>query len=133
MRELVYSTDEEIYNDNEMCEAAERVFDDIAIKVGDVRTIYSGEKVPMAASGFLHNLIEEMGERAYDECGEHCDSWPNTTKEQGDELECQVKALIDKWADKHGIQPTFYMVTNVKEIKVRLTSEDGDFEEVKEI
>lgn len=64
---------------------------------GDLYVI-SGTKPP--ASRFIHDadyIIEAMGERAYDECGECAEEFPDVT----DEAKAELNAFLDAWADKH--------------------------------
>ena len=126
MSNLVYSTNGEEFN-YDFEEAVERAFDEFDVKVGDTITIYSGEKVQKKASDFVTYISEAMSEGAYEELPEWCDTWPDSTKEQDSELEAAMRKLVDEWADKHNLQPTFYGVTNTRELNLILTSDDGDF------
>ena len=128
MSELVYSTNGEEFN-YDLHEAAESVFDDLDAKIGDIRTISCGEKVEKKASDFVKWVVDSINERAYENFADFCDTWPDSTVDQNNELESEVKIVVDKWADKHGLQPTFWGVKNIKETQVRLVSE-GEFEEV---
>ena len=127
--ELKYSTDEETYNHDSIHEAGESAFNDVGVKVGDTRTIYSGEPVRFSASDFIPNYIEAMGERAYDEIGEHVGEWPEYTGEQEKELVDGIKAAVDSWADKHGRHPNFFGIKNSKPITIKLLEND-EYEEV---
>jgi hypothetical protein len=127
--ELKYSTDEETYNHDSIHEAGESAFDDVGVKVGDIRTIYAGEPVKFTASDFMPNDLEAMMDMAYEEMGEYCDSWPDCTVEQGKELVDLIKAAVDSWADKHGKQPSFYSIKNSRPINIKLL-EDDEYEEV---
>jgi hypothetical protein len=65
----------------------------------------------------VDDVLEMMGERAYDECGESAENYPDVTKEAREELD----ALLMAWMEKHA-KPTFYRVVNVR--PYTLTAED---------
>jgi len=130
MPDIYYSTDEEIFNTEDMREAADSVFDYVDVKVGDIRVIHSGEAVKFSASSFVREMTEDMGERAYDEVGEHAIDWPDCNKKQQDELESTVNQAVDSWANKYNLHPRFWGIKNIKEIKLKFVGGDDDFYEV---
>lgn len=126
-----YSTNEEDYRHTEIEAAIAEAFDDSTIKAGEIRSIWEGDAIIRRAGSYApFRMVEELSERAYDECGEYAEDWPDCSKEQEHELEQRIAAAINSWADDFGHQPTFGTVGNVREIKVRLTSEDGAWEYV---
>jgi len=128
--ELKYSTDEEIYNYDDLQEAGDRAFDYIGAQTGDTATIYVGEPVKSSASGFVPSrILEDMSEMAYEECGEHAADWPDYTAQQEKELVDAIKNAVDLWADKHGKHPSFYNIKNSREITIKLLDDD-EYEEV---
>jgi len=128
--ELKYSTDEEIYNYDDLREAGEMAFDYVGAQVGDTATIYVGEPVKSSASDFMPSYImDAMGEMAYEECGEHAADWPDYTAEQEKELVDAIKNVVDLWADKYGKHPSFYNIKNSRPITIELLHGD-EYEEV---
>lgn len=91
----------------------------------EVLTLYSGEEVLQKFDFFLSVdwLIEDMQNRAYDMCGEGAkDYLDDVTEEQ----KKQLNDLINKWADDNGIAPNFFMIENIREIKVNKSEVLGD-------
>jgi len=82
-------------------------------------TVYVGESVRPEVKDFINTLdvIENMGERAYDIGGEYAEDFPDITKEAEQELE----SLLIAWAEKH-CTINFWTVRNVK--PYTLTAED---------
>lgn len=130
MTDIYYSTDEELFNDSELYEAAERVFDHEGVKIGDVAIVYSGEAIKYNASDFVRDILEDMNERAYDEAGEFASDYPDCNAEQGKELKTAIDYVVDTWANKHKLHPTFWGIKNKKEIKLKFLGGDDNFYEV---
>lgn len=123
----VYSTDNEIFNYDYDCAIDAAMFD---AKTGDVVVIYEGEKEQVKSSRFVDIglFIDAMNELAYEQFGEAAEDF--ATKISDDlltELEIDIKNALDKWADKHNQHPGFYGVKNVKEIRIKVLDEDGDY------
>lgn len=76
------------------------------------RIVFFGDVVDVNLKNLCDadDVIEMMGDRAYDECGESADNYPDVTKEARDELD----ALLLAWMEKHA-KPTFYRVVNVRQ------------------
>jgi len=127
MSEIYYSSNEELFNDDDWRDSADRVFDDVDAKVGDIRTIYSGEAIKYAASDFTLDYIEQMGEQAYDNVGESAQDFPDCTPDQEKELIESIKKVIDAWASNHGLHPRFWGIKNQKPLRVKLVA-DGEYE-----
>lgn len=127
--EKCYSTNGEDFNYTEIEDAIESAFDDPDLPIGTVVTIDEGDAIPWKAGDFADGFpVETLANSAYDEAGEYADGWPNCTKEQESDLAQRIKSAVNQWADDHGLQPRFYRVANIKEIKVKLTSKTGDYE-----
>ncbi len=125
---ITYSTNGEEFIHSDLEGAVEMVFDDGEHNVGDTITVYSGTAVLHNASDFMHrHLVDDLADAAYDEAGEWADGWPYATPKQADELNEAVKVVVDAWAIKLNQIPTFSKVTDVKEVKVIITDNDGDF------
>lgn len=60
-----------------------------------------------------NDVIEMIGERAWDIAGEWADDFPDVTKEAKGELE----QFLHQWVEKH-CTPSFYLVEEVEEIEV---------------
>jgi hypothetical protein len=87
------------------------------LEVGHV--VYFGDAVHPDSGDLIDadDVIETMGERAYDINGEYSYDYPSVTKDAKDEL----NKLLTDWITKH-CPPTFYTVENVKEYTI--TEED---------
>lgn len=58
-------------------------------------------------------LIDDMQNRAYDECGEWAEDYlDGVTEQQKKELD----QLVCEWADKHGITPAWFMIEDVEPV-----------------
>jgi len=129
-----YSADNETFNSDEMVDAVQlRASQMDGPITGEVITIYEGERgAGYSASQWTPDMVEYLGERAADDAGEVAYDWPPANKQQCAELQAAVEKVVEDWAARHKLEPTFFEIVNVREIKVRLTSEDGDFEVVDE-
>lgn len=131
MSEKYYSVDEENFSHSDMADAVQEVFDYVGAKPGDERTIYEGTAKKLTAGSFVPCIEDDLINSAFDEVGEFADGWlEGLTPDQRGDLADRVKAAVNSWADDHGLQPTFFTVENVREIKVRLLDNDDNFEEV---
>lgn len=134
--EKCYSTNEEEYNYDTLEEAAEYVFDDPDLPVGTVRSVFEGEPVKRKTGDYFQRwdsgpILEILTDNAYEECGDFSEGWLDTVSpEQQTELTALIKNDINAWADKYNLHPTFYTVTNTREIKLRLLDEHGAWEVV---
>lgn len=134
MSDKKYSIDEELYNFSEIEEAAEAVFDYPAAKIGDIRSVYSCDPYMFKASEFAPDIVDDMRERAYEECGEWGEDFlMSSSLDNDNELTKKLEDVVDEWANSHGLQPTFYRVDNVKEIQIKLIDNDGNFEALAEL
>jgi hypothetical protein len=130
-----YSSNEEDYKHTDIEDAIAEVFDDTEIKVGAVRLVWEGDAVTRKAGDYLPKrhlgVVEQLTDNAYEECGEYAENWlSKITVDQEQDLRDRIANAINAWADDHGLHPTFGTVENVRDIMVRLTSEDGDWEYV---
>lgn len=125
-----YSCDEENFSHSSIEDAAQDLWegsDDH--KVGDIVTIWEGDPVRHTAGGLVPNMADELTERAYDEIGEHSDTW-EFSREEEKSLQEAVEKTVNEWADANNMQPRFWGIINTREIKVRFTGENGECEEV---
>ncbi|WP_175760472.1 hypothetical protein [Burkholderia anthina] len=112
-----WSRDNEYFS----CDALDELLDmhdDLA--VGDV--VYFGDVAPIPTKHLCDadDIIDMLGERAYDEVGEAADDYPNISPEAKAELE----SLIAGWIEKHA-KPTFYSVINVREHIITAADMEG--------
>ena len=121
----VYSDNNEIFNYDSLEDALD------CVDAGETVTIYKGVTSERHASHFVYAnaFIDDIAERAYEECGEFAEDWlVCVEQEQIKELEKQLEAAVDAWADKHKLQPTWYMVKDVQELKIKVLNDEGDYE-----
>ena len=65
------------------------------------------------------NIIESLQEDAYSEGGEFSEGYlEGVTKEQEEELEEQLNAVIYAWVDKYNHHPNFYNVADIRFVKL---------------
>lgn len=118
--EYVYSHDEETF---ESFEAAAQGLIDHDYKQGYLQEIELSRGVPVKhkAANFAPCggwMVDHMREQAYDRAGEHCDDWLDGLPDgAGTELAVAVEKMVNEWADKHNLHPTFYTVKDVQEVK----------------
>lgn len=123
-----YSANEEDFSFDSLDEAAAEAWNDREEQsVGDVITIWEGDKVELFASRFTPSMAEYLTERAYEENGEYVESW-KFSEEEEKSLQDAVDAAVDEWATKNNMHPKFYKVRNVVPIQVRLINEEGGYE-----
>jgi hypothetical protein len=98
-------------------------------KVGALLIIseFKAEDSPNA-SELLPDYIEGIAERACDEYGESAEGWPQSTPEQDNELFEQLKEVVDKWADKHNLHPSFYRCHIIAKHLIKVTDSTPYFE-----
>lgn len=132
MSEKYYSTNEEVFDHRDMEDAVREVFDYVGAKAGDERVIFEGMAKKLTAGDFAPDIVDQLSEAAYCECEEFSEGWlEDLTPDERSDLAARVKATVNAWADDHAKHPQFFTVENVREIKVRLLSDEGDeFEEV---
>lgn len=90
------------------------------LTVGDVVFVGDVAPVPIKYLCDADDVIDTMGDRAYDQVGEYADGYPDVTPEAKAELE----ALLAGWIEKHA-KPTFYSVINVREHKITAADIEG--------
>ena len=76
-----------------------------------------GEKWKPEIDG--EGIVDMLQDNAYDIGGEFAESYlQGVTKEEIDELTDVLTKAFDVWAAKHGYEPDFYPVENVKEYEL---------------
>ncbi|ARL58122.1 hypothetical protein [Burkholderia pseudomallei] len=107
VRRTVWSKNNEFFS----CDALDELLDmHDELAVGDV--VFYGDVAPIPTERLCDadDVIDMIGERAYDEVGEAADGYPDIAPEAKAELE----TLLSCWIEKHA-KPTFYSVVNVRE------------------
>ncbi|KVF49547.1 MULTISPECIES: hypothetical protein [Burkholderia cepacia complex] len=114
---VVWSRNNEDFTWDELDELLD-THDDLA--VGDV--VFIGEVAPIQTKHLCDadDVIEMIGERAYDEVGEYADGYPDVMPEARAELD----ALLAGWIEKHA-KPTFYSVVNVRQYVITAADMEG--------
>jgi len=123
MIKTMYSTDCGLFNHDSAEEALEDVWNDEEQDAHEY-TIYVGDVHFEKASSYVTNhligtILESLDVNALGSFGGDTESWPDSTPEQNADLASRLKILIDVWADKHNLQPTFGEAKNIKEIKFK--------------
>lgn len=111
--EKCYSINEEDYCYGEMHEALTALEDNDGLVVGAV--FHEGDSHKGRPSHYfdIDRALEDMGERAYDMCGEWAEDFPDVSAAKVKELE----KLIADWLDAN-VAVNFYTVENVRPITV---------------
>jgi hypothetical protein len=106
MTAKVWSDDNERFNADSLGELIEG---NDSLVVGSM--VYFGDAQRVDPTKFISasDIVEMIGERAYDEAGECAEDFPNVSKEAEDELE----ELLIEWINKH-CKATFYTVRNIE-------------------
>ncbi|MGU2444384.1 hypothetical protein ACTXHA_28625 [Burkholderia cenocepacia] len=114
--EIVWSRDGETYSED-CLEALLDTHSDLT--VGDV--VHFGEKESIKPHQLIDadDVIDLIGDRAYEVAGEFADGYPLDTVK--DEAKAELNALLAAWIEKHA-KPTFYLVEKSREHVI--TTED---------
>ena len=126
-----YSINEEDFTSTELDDVVADAWDNSTYASGAEFSVWEGDAVVKKAGSFLNVdlMLEHMTEAAYDESGDWAEDWlQDCTNGQTEDLACQIYELVNQWADVYKLQPKFGTVENVKEIRIRITSEEGDWE-----
>ena len=122
---IYYSSNEETFNYDSIDEAVEDLIENNSdIKVGDCVRVYSGESESVDVKHYVPNIIEHMGEIAYDDMGEFADDFPDCTQDVDQQIQNEVEILIERLFEKHKLMPSFYKIKNQKTIEVCINNVD---------
>lgn len=86
-------------------------------EVGEIVSVERGVSEVCSHRDLLHpyRVVELLQEQAYEEYGEYSEDYLNDiTRDKADELD----NLIAEWLNKNCEPPTFWKVTDVKEVKI---------------
>ena len=123
-----YSTDEEVYRG-----PADSVEDALALAIEECdpepgQTIWVGRIVEPNMKYLLpgaEHIVEGMCDRAYDEYGEHSESWMDRlTKAQIDDLDDMLHFAITDWMKRHRLEPKFYGIEDAQAHVIPVPAED---------
>jgi len=111
--EECWSVDEENFN----ARSLDELIENHELEVGAV--VFRAEAAHPGPEELIdfENIIETMGERAYDIAGEYGEGYPNVSTEAAQEL----KDFLVAWVTEHA-PPTFYTVNNVE--RYTITADD---------
>lgn len=117
VRRTVRSKDNEFFS----CDALDELLDmHDELAVGDVVFYGDVEPIPIVRLCDANDVIDMIGDRAYDEVGEAADGYPDIAPGAKAELE----TLLSGWIEKHA-KPTFYSVVNVSEYVITAADVEG--------
>lgn len=124
--EIAWSIDEELFNLSSKEEAIDSLFcNDTDDLVG--RTIYFGKAIAPDVSCLVDadDIIEMLGERAYDNYGEWAESFPDLSKNDIKDKAAidSLNAYLKAWITEN-CPVNFWQVENVQ--KYAITQEDAD-------
>ncbi len=108
-----FSTNSEHYHCHVLNSFREAI-DEALKETGDGDFFYVGEVVkptPPEDLWSVEDWIEHVSCQD-DYSGDFADGWFNATKDQVEELEGFVKAIMTHWLDKHKLRPTHYNIPN---------------------
>jgi hypothetical protein len=113
MIDIVYSIDEENYIYDSIGEVVDALHE-----LGDLdegHEYWSGHKTQRKPSDYfsMSNLLEDMSCRAWDECGEYSDGFPDCAPIEQDVLEDLIDELLNQY-----INVDFYTVIDIKLHKI---------------
>jgi len=97
-----WSVDEENYTCDSL---AELIAENEGLAIGDTVFVAEARHPKISELCNAHEIIDRMGESAYDIAGEWGEDYPNVTKE----AEAELGALLETWVNKH-CPPTFFTV-----------------------
>jgi hypothetical protein len=82
--------------------------------VSEVKFLYIAKAEPQQNHSFFpdgSDIIEHMANQADDVGGDHVNNYPDVSEEAEKELTTELHALLEKWCEKHGVSPSFYLVS----------------------
>ena len=104
--EIAYSTSGEIFHRLGEYKSHQDSFEDALNESG----IKSGEPLWLGRLQscqvedyfpYADDILEGIGERAYDDVGEAADDWPNATKVPKADLEREIHAILSRWINEY--------------------------------
>ena len=129
MKKRYYSHNNDQYFEESISTAIETAIKDHHDKFPKQVVTYAGTGEKKKVSEYfsishifnIDNLIECITDEVYGDGGELSDDYClRLEKQKYDELETEIKKVLETWADKHKMQPDFFVVNNVIEMKIDL-------------
>jgi hypothetical protein len=115
-KRIVWSPNDEDYNCESLGEVLDYLGGDEVVQPG--RTVYFGEAVEGTYSRVTAaDILDMIGDRAYDEGGEHAEDFPNVS----DEAKAELELFLIQWQTKH-CTPTWWTVPKTEQYVI--TAED---------
>ncbi len=118
-----HNEDAELWQ-HDICETIEDCIKDAVEnydkEIGDI--IYVGEPVDFTINVDSDRVLENLEEDAFDFAGEAAESWEpliEAKRENLDELSEQLSKVVEEWLVKHGMNPTFYQIANVRAVEIK--------------
>ena len=117
--DICYSVNEEEFNLTSVGDVFDTLEDEGRMEEGAV--YYEADCRRMQASDVVsvEQVLDDMGERLYEEVGEIADDYPAVTPEAKDEL----KAFLHAWVENHA-DPSQYWIVVGKTREKRVTADD---------
>lgn len=128
--EKCYSTDGESFTHDTAEDAFEDEISGANLCVGESIVVFEGDKAPHSVKNWIPDIAEEIGNRAYEDASEWADSFPDCTPEQSEELQREVETVVLAWLERHSLEPTFYRVENIKEIRAEIVGAEGKYQRI---
>lgn len=112
-KEIAWSTDQENFSHESLGCALESL--ECAGELTEGRIVWFGDCRRPNPTKYItaDDVLDTIGNAAYDDGGEHAEDYP----EVSDEAKAELEAFLAEWLTKY-CQPTFWMVDNVKEYTV---------------
>lgn len=109
----------DLFNTVEDCIADAR--DNYMVEMGE--TIAVGEVVPYEPYVWACDVLDDIEENAYEECGEVAEDW-DTYRWKDDEeilgeLSEKLTEIVRQWLKDHGRYPNFYKIENVRTVEIK--------------
>lgn len=111
--EIVWSVDQENFNYDSLGDALAILDGMDELAVGRIVWFGEAEKPNPVKYFDADDLLEEVGNRAYDDGGEHAEDYPDVS----DEAKAELGQFLSDWLTKH-CQPSFWRVNNPKEYTI---------------
>lgn len=114
-RKYCYSIDEERYHGD--FDTREEAFAEGATEPSVGRVIWTAVCVPPRQPEMLWHAEDWLDHVSCqdDYLGDHAEAWDTSTKEQREELEREVRAVMVAWLDRHNLRPAFWNIDEIEE------------------
>ena len=119
-------------NSEDFQEYLENILDDIfesnggEIKVGDRYSIYIGTKLHPSVKEFTPDFLDFISEQACDEYGDFAESWfSHISEKESEDMSNKINNFIESLFNEKGLEPNFYKVGKIREIKLIVSKVSG--------